>query len=420
MSELRQTYPVKYGALSIDQRTDTAFDTGESLRYSYDDRDWNHDFTYYRAQPNEREEYKSFYHLNLDRFNLTPQVALSADGRTAIGQLVHQDKTASLVDLPLKRSFPRRVGGFLERQGWLEMPRVLDLPEPARAFTLGPKGELAVALGQNVYLKAGNKLEPWQTYRDTIKDIEYLSDGTLAVVTEKPGLGMDRFRFHLTSPGESEPTVVTPRALYPADYGSDVVARCEKLAFLKGSTFEQMERFLEHADWLATPTGAYKPHQFVGGKVVILDARPQVWNFDRASGKATPGPVLELPLEPLDFKKPLLALEGGFLTLPGESVPVWDQAGKLAIFLPGVTDVSVTPKGHLKFRDPERGEHTMAPSGIQAMKQQDWWRRATGARLLGREPGETSKTGLQLLNGQLRVGGTFLKVRGQVSFSLGR
>jgi hypothetical protein len=53
----------------------------------------------------------------------------------------------------------------------------------------------------------------------------------------------------------------------------------------------------------------------------------------------------------------------------------------------------------------------MAPSEIDAMKQQDWWRRATTSRLFGREAGPLVKTGIELLGSQLRVGSTFLKVR---------
>lgn len=409
LPELRQTFPVKYGSLSIDTRQDESAD-GVRLSYYEDDRDWEHSFTYSTGSQ-DNPQYHKFYSMDLSKFRFGGQVSLSRDGRTALGQVLHKDGTACLVDLPLKG----RWLGFFERQGWLPMPVVARLPDKATAFDQNPAGGLAVAIKNTVYLSQGNQLEPWKAFQHTVRDVEYLSDGTLAVVTEEEGrAGLSRFNFHLAAPGESQPTVVKFSEVYREAYEKDIQQRCSSLELLQGATLSEQERFLEKAGWLTAQTGGFKPHQLLGSDLVaVLDSAPRLYRYDRPSGEAVPGAELELPQRKLDLTRQMRALENGrWVVLADRDVPVWDgQTGKLAALLPEVSEFQVTAEGQLSFLDPEGGRHLLAPDQAHTVKEQPWYQRALAARLLDRPAVPRERTGLEVLDGQLRVGSTLLRIR---------
>ncbi len=400
---------MKYGSVSIDTRQDTAAD-GVRLSYYEDDRDWEHSFTYNTGSQDNPTYHKS-YSMDLGKFQFGGQVSLSRDGRTAIGQVLHKDGTASLVELPLKG----RVLGFLERQGWLPMPQVARLPDKATAFDQNPAGGLAVAIKNTVYLSQGNQLLPWKAFQHTVRDVEYLTDGTLAVVTEdQNAAGLARFNFHLTSPGQSEPAVLPLAEVHPEDYEKDVHQRCARLEFLQGANLSEKERFLERAGWVASQGGGFKPHQFLGSDLVaVLDAAPRLYRYDRPSGEATAGAELELPQPAVDLTRQMHALENGrWVVLADRDVPVWDgQTGKLVALLPEVSELQVTAEGQLSFTDPEGGRHLLAPDQAHTVKEQQWYQRALAARLLDRPALAPQRTTIELLDGQLRVGSSLLRIR---------
>jgi len=407
LPELRQAFPVKYGSLSIDTRHDVSAD-GTRLSYYEDDRDWEHTFTY-SSQDN--PQYRKFYSMNLSKFRFGGQVSLSRDGRTALGQVLHKDGTARLVDLPLKG----RWLGFFERQGWLPMPVVARLPDRATAFDQNPAGGLAVAIKNTVYLSQGNLLEPWKAFQHTVRDVEYLSDGTLAVVTEEEGrLGLGRFNFHLTAAGESQPTVVGFAEVHRETYEKDIQQRCSSLELLQGATLSEQERFLEKAGWLTAPAGGFKPHRLLGSDLLaVLDSAPRLYRYDRPSGEATAGAELELPQRKLDLTRQMQALDNGrWVVLADSDVPIWDgQTGKLVALLPEVSEFRVTAEGQLSFLDPEGGRHLLARDQAHTVREQQWYQRALAARLLDRPAAPRERTGLEVLDGQLRVGTTLLRIR---------
>jgi hypothetical protein len=408
LPELRQTFPVKYGSLSIDPRHDTSAD-GVRLSYYEDDRDWEHSFTYSTGSQ-DNPTYHKFYSMDLSKFRFGGQVSLSRDGRTAIGQILHKDGTASLVELPLKG----RLLGFLERQGWLPMPQVAHLPDRATAFDQNPAGGLAVAIQKTVYLSQGNQLQPWKAFQHTVRDVEYLADGTLAVVTEdQNAAGLARFTFHLTAPGEREPTVLPLAEVHPEDYEKDVHQRCARLEFLQGANLAEKERFLEKAGWLSIQPGVFKDHHTLGPDLVaVLEDGLRLFRYDRSTGEAVAGACLELPRQ-LDLKRPMQSLDNGrWVVLDDRDVALWDaRSGKLACLLPEVRELQVTPEGQLSFTDPEGGRHLLPPDQAHTVKEQQWYQRALAARLLERPAQAPQRTTIEMLDGQLRVGSALLRIR---------
>ncbi|MEW6280120.1 MAG: hypothetical protein AB1758_15945 [Candidatus Eremiobacterota bacterium] len=416
--ELRSIYPYEFGGVRVRQSVDRCPATGESLHYWYDHEDGKHGFHYYPLD-NEQKLLHA-YSIDRDRLDLTGQVSLSADGYTAVGQVRRKDGTCELIELPLRRRFPSRLLGVLERMGW-RSPRVLaTLPEPARAFDLGPRGELAVALGDTVHFLEAGQLKPWKTFQTRIQDVEYLSDGTLCVMTEARPTDLGP-TFHLGG-GQgpplqgSAPVSLSLRDVHPEAYRSSVEVPCSSVAFLKDAPFEEKERFVERCAWLVDASGKsrWAPHVALGnGRVAVLgDTTPTLWQFDPATGDATRGATLE-PCDMAGWDR-LRWFDGGLAVLPPDgkpaSVPLWDGAsGALLGVLPLVTGVEVADE-RLKFTDPTGGEHTVRLRDVGALKEEPWYRQAMASLALGSRTVAGPAAGVRVENGQLRVGNTRVRL----------
>lgn len=383
------------------------------LSYFENDRDGEHSYTYRRMTCD--DVYLGFYDLPLyhDRFQMSGQVALSPDGDQAIGQRRRKDGGYELVELPLRtRSLTGKIGNFLRRAMKLTPRQIVKLPQPADAFDLGPNGKIAVAMGKSVHLyDREHGLTPWKTFQDTIQDVQYLDDGTLAVLTEKR-MGPD---FHLF---QGEESLTLPfRQVDPQHHARLLENRCQGVDLGQDLKPEERERFLDNSQWLQKEIGGWKPHQSLGpGLVAVHDGpAPTLWSYDASRGVATATTRLQahdlIAVDP--GRKLALSPSGSHLLQLNEQpghVPVWEtRTGHLLAVLPHVREVALTEEG-VRFIDPAGTQHQVALEEIGSVKNQPWYRKALTAGLLDSQP-VTTGHGLRQEGDRLRVGGHFLRIR---------
>lgn len=196
--------------------------------------------------------------------------------------------THALVSVPVHGHWYQEPLRALQRRGWLVHPKVLTyLPESPNAIDIGPDNEVAVSAGNKV-LKYTNKqgLRPWAELPGAVRDLEFLSDGSLAVMA---GEGVERTFHHLDSG-----TVLSLKELYPQRHESEVNSRVSGVKFLANASLAAKESFLAQGSWLKAQWG-WKRHEAVAARgdqapVAVITREPdepnQLYIFDPVSGRA--------------------------------------------------------------------------------------------------------------------------------------
>lgn len=411
LTPLRNQYPLKYDRLEVDSSCDRR--AGEDLHYWYDDREDVHGFHYHDVGV---DKLKRGYYIDGRTLDLESTIAMSADGYRVIGQHRKKDDSYELIELPLRTRFPGRMVGFLQRRGWVAPNRVTALPQKAQAFDLGPGGKLAVALGKDVRIHTkAHGLTPWKTFQDKVRDVHYLADGTLAVVTEKLGqYGPMRHDIWLHAPDGTEGHA-TFKDLYPAKYAEHIEKCLKGVKFLSPErTREESEQCLESLDWLRAPTGAWAEHAALGPTTaLVMDAEGATcWTVDPRSGEGRNPRRLEQGMFSQDFKQPLhAAREGRYLLLEGKNTQVWDTTtGKLHALLPATADFQVGETG-VRFVDREGASHEVGWEELPNERNQPWYARSLEGQILDGASADRSRLGVRLTTDHVNIGGTTIRRR---------
>ena len=275
----------------------------------------------------------------------------------------------ALVSVPVHGHWYQEPMRALQRRGWLVNPKVLTyLPESPTAIDIGPHNEVAVSAGNKVlkYTRHDGLL-PWADFPDKVGDLEFLSDGSLAVMA---GSGAERTFHHLDSG-----RVLSLKELFPQRYESELNSKIAGVKFLTGASVEVKERFLTDSSWLQAQYG-WKQHEATAAPdpdapvaVVVRDSNnPQLYIFDPLSGKAGSLGNLKHPDSNRfnngrgefvwsDDHRYLI-----FTTRPDKEHGACDatvfsmETGQGAL-VPGVRDLSVEGD-QLCFRLPSRGGHS--------------------------------------------------------------
>ncbi|MCA9797073.1 MAG: hypothetical protein KC910_34925, partial [Candidatus Eremiobacteraeota bacterium] len=83
----------------------------------------------------------------------------------------------------------------MQRRGWVGLKVLAELPEMPAGLDIGPNNEVAVSAGNEVLRCTERGLEPLARFDARVEDLQYLSDGSLAVQVGN--------RFHHLESGEA-------------------------------------------------------------------------------------------------------------------------------------------------------------------------------------------------------------------------
>ncbi len=308
-----------------------------------------------------------------------------------------------LVDVPLRKGIFGKLPAALRRRGWLPQKVLTALPPDAGAFDVGPDKSVAVAQNDRV-LRYTRKhgLQPWLQLSQKVEDLEYLSDGSLAVMTSSARVGSDVYLF---KPGqEKQPLFVPFSQAFPEEYEGRLRQRVGSLAFLQDAPLAEVERFLDHSDWLKSEQDSWRPWKPCTGfngrdksAVVIWQQAPELWTYDRPGGQATSLGPLVYP-ESERFRAPAqhefqaeICQDGAYLVArsrPAETdgpvdVAVWDLRTGQSELVPGVRKVELDKeKNHLSVQIITGEQKTIPLDAVASVKNETWYLKARMADLL--------------------------------------
>lgn len=307
-----------------------------------------------------------------------------------------------LVDVPLKKGFFGAVPAAMRRRGWLPQKVLMALPPDAGVFDVGPDKSVAIAQNDRVlrYTKKGG-LEVYAQLSKKVQDLEYLSDGSLAVMTEG-AIGSDIYVF--PNGKKEDPYFVPFSQGFPERYERGLRAKVESLKFLGGATLPELEKFLEKSDWIAAsdrwrPWHANSSVDGNSSSAVVLwkETGPELWSYDRAQGEARPvGPLTMPQSERLaaperDQFRPELTDDGKYMLARSRpekqggpvDLAVWDMAGGQPELIPGVRDVKLdVAKNEVSMVIITGEQRTVDLGRVGELKNESWYRQARLADLL--------------------------------------
>lgn len=303
-----------------------------------------------------------------------------------------------LVDVPLKKGFFGKLPATMRRKGWMPQKVLTALPPDAGAFDVAPDKSVAIAQNDRV-LRWTRKhgLEPWLQLSRKVQDLEYLSDGSLAVLTTAD-VGSDIYVFRRGK--EQEPLFVPFAQAFPKDYESRLRSSVSGLRFLSDASVPELEKFLKNSAWIKTEERwrRWEDNSSYGNAVVLWKKEaPELWSYDRSQGTARPLGFLTMPpserLEKPDrFRFEAEATEDGrFLVArsrpkkTGEplDLAVWDLEKGGVELIPGVREVQLDAAQSSVSVQILTGEQRTIPlAGVSELKKEDWYRKALLADLL--------------------------------------
>ncbi len=337
-----------------------------------------------------------------------------------------------LVDVPLRKGFFGKLPAALRRRGWLPQKVLTALPPDAGAFDVGPDKSVAVAQNDRV-LRYTRKhgLQPWLQLSQNVEDLEYLSDGSLAVMATSARVGSDIYLFR---PGqEREPVFVPFSQAFPDLYERRARDSVQSVDFLRQVPLEEVERFLDNSDWIKNDQDSWRRFQPCAGfngkeksAVVLWKETPELWSYDRASGQATPlGPMAYPESErfrPLDSHsfRPEISEDGAFLVARSRAtkegapvdVAVWDLRTGKSELVPGVREVKLDrEKNELNVQIITGEQKNLALGSLGSLKNEAWYLKARMADLF--DPDAELKPDRQIAEDQEKVivGGVQVKKR---------
>ena len=101
----------------------------------------------------------------------------------------------TLVEVPVKGRWYEEPVRVMQRRGWVGLKVLAELPEMPAGLDIGPNNEVAVSAGNEVLRCTERGLEPLARFDARVEDLQYLSDGSLAVQVGN--------RFHHLESGEA-------------------------------------------------------------------------------------------------------------------------------------------------------------------------------------------------------------------------
>ncbi|MCE7872165.1 hypothetical protein DYH09_17535 [bacterium CPR1] len=310
-----------------------------------------------------------------------------------------------LLDVPLRKGLLGKLPAAMRRRGWIPQKVLTALPPDAGAFDVGPDNSVAIAQNDRV-LRYTRKhgLQPWLQLSQPIEDLEYLSDGSLAVMTSSAKVGSDVYLFR---PGqEKDPRLVPFSEAYPELYDERLRARVNGVGFLRDASTTELERFVENSDWLKGKDSwrSWQSHTGYNGRdksaVVQWKQAPELWTYNRASGESSLIGPLVVP-ESNRFGAPEQGHFQGEVTQDAAyfvarssptrqggpiDVAVWDLGTGRSELVPGVRDVKLDrEKNQLNVRIITGEEKTLPLGTLGSLKNEAWYLKARMADLLDSE-----------------------------------
>ncbi|GMU55661.1 MAG: hypothetical protein AMXMBFR33_48070 [Candidatus Xenobia bacterium] len=327
-----------------------------------------------------------------------------------------------LVDVPLRKGIFGKLPAALRRRGWLPQKVLTALPPDAGAFDVGPDKSVAVAQNDRV-LRYTRKhgLQPWLQLSQKVEDLEYLSDGSLAVMTSSARVGSDIYLFR--SGQAKEPRFVPFSEAFPEVYERRLRERVQSVDFLRQASLPEVERFLDNCDWIKDSRDSWRPWQpsssasgLQKSAVVLWKQSPELWTYDRSSGQATSLGPLAYPeserfakIERHQFE-PEITQDGAYLvarSAPAREgaavdVAVWDLVTGKSELVPGVRQVELdTEKNQLRVQIVTGEQKLIALDSVASLKKEDWYLKARMADLL--DSGAELKPDRQISEDQEKV-----------------
>ncbi len=302
--------------------------------------------------------------------------------------------TSYLVDVPLKKGFFGKLPAAMRRKGWLPQRILTALPPDAGVFDVGPDKSVAIAQNDRVLRWTKKEgLQPWLQLNKPVQDLEYLSDGSLGVMTQAE-VGSDLYVFPKDKPGE--PHFIPFKEGFPEQYEQHLRARVQGVDFMRGASTDQIETFLEHSDWLKKDNW-YQQCSGFGQAVVIWKAQPELCTYDRETGRSQSfGPLVYpqserlKPVERWSFQAQGTE-DGKFMLITSRpekeggpvDVGVWDLTTGKPELVPGVRDVKLdAARSELKVTIITGEERTIPLATVPELKKEEWYTKARLADLL--------------------------------------
>lgn len=301
-----------------------------------------------------------------------------------------------LVDVPLKKGFFGKLPAALRRKGWFPQKVLTALPPDAGAFDVAPDKSVAIAQKDRV-LRWDKKhgLQPWLQLSKPVRNLEYLSDGTLAVQTDAE-VGCDVYLFR---PGqEKAPHYLPYSEVYPKEYEQQLRRQVGGLSFLKDATLPELEKFLANPAWIKNGNWYRDCSSFGRAVVQWTEQGPELWTYDRGQGQAHKLGALAYPQSerfgepPASRRFQAEATEDGkFLVARSRpsredapvDVAVWDLETGQASLVPGVRQVSLDAgQSQLSAQIITGEKRTFPLSGVADLKHEDWYVKARLSDLL--------------------------------------
>lgn len=301
-----------------------------------------------------------------------------------------------LVDVPLKKGFFGKLPAAMRRKGWIPQKVLTALPPDAGAFDVAPDKSVAVAQNDRV-LRWDKKhgLQPWLQLSKPVRNLEYLSDGTLAVQTDAE-IGCDVYLFR---PGQEKTPHFLPYAeIYPQQYEQQLRRKVGGLEFLTDATIPELEKFLANSDWIKNGNWYRDCSSFGRAVVQWTEQGPELWTYDRAQGQAHKLGALAYPQSERFGEPPArhrfraeATGDGKFMVARSRAaregapidVAVWDLQTGQASLVPGLREVRLDPEQNQLSAVIITGEERTFPlSGVAALKEEGWYVKARLSDLL--------------------------------------